>query len=317
VEAKAEQARKKEEERANRLESVVQEQRSAFEELRQAWAKEHSELQLLLEGTRKELQEVKRELQSLRDSVDKTTASQLGPVRSYASVAAGREIPSIIVTDSDSSSLSVPRTNRSKSSSSSDNRLSSISPDSSVSKRADRLKYPAVDLDLAGSTLAGEKPSAIRKRLEQAFDQHVSTRAIRCAGLTQNATNMEKIRVLFKTAEDADKAKQHQEWMGNFPGARITEGRGFPVKVDGVDKLTLFDRLESTRMKEDAIKIVNEEKGINAISIGWLSRDTAKPRGSAVIRFRSRNEAEAVLQKGILDFSGLTAETTDFLQTMF
>ena len=32
-----------------------------------------------------------------------------------------------------------------------------------------------------------------------------------------------------------------------------------------------------------------------------------------MIRFKSRSEAEAVLQKKILDLSGLTAETTDFL----
>jgi len=39
----------------------------------------------------------------------------------------------------------------------------------------------------------------------------------------------------------------------------------------------------------------------------------AKLQEAAVIRFRNRNETKSILQREVLNFLGLTAETIDFL----
>lgn len=104
----------------------------------------------------------------------------------------------------------------------------------------------------------------------------------------------------------------YKKLNATVPGVRLSVERGYPVKVDGVSKLALFETPESVNLREDAAKMVGKENRASVIRVGWLSKHIGKLYSSAVVYFKTKAEADSALQKGTLDFGGETAFTSMF-----
>ncbi|KAK4206212.1 hypothetical protein QBC37DRAFT_393585 [Rhypophila decipiens] len=184
-----------------------------------------AEVQVTRSGTKEEFRTVKSEIHAVRESVEKSVVGlQTG---SYASVAA---TPNITVTNADSW-LSVPATR----------------------------SLPSSLLNVPSNSVSPGSSGEIRKTLDRAYGNHENTKSIMCRGLTRSSKDENRVRVLFQSAEEVERVGANQEWLSDVPGVRLIVEKGYPVKVDGVNKLALFETPESIKLREDVAKMVGKE----------------------------------------------------------
>ena len=176
-------------------------------------------------------------------------------------------------------------------------------------------RMPGIDINLSSSEFAGSSPKQIRELFDQAVSEYEGTELIRSTGLTRDMRNLSIVRVLLPTPEDEDKVRKYQEWLRKFPGVQLYDELPYPVKLVRVNKLSLFSQPEATTLREDAMKIISEENGVNVRRVKWLGDSRHKGFGSAVIYLSTMKEAEKVMQKGKINIDGETAYTTVFMSS--
>ncbi|KAM7210281.1 hypothetical protein V8F06_014343 [Rhypophila decipiens] len=295
-----EELKKKEEERANRLEEIVRAQQDALKELQTAlgetraeFGQVKAELQVTRAETKEELRTVNSEVRAVRASVENQTLRERRSNPQCYSHQLGL--------------VAFRPSNQISPSSSPHVRSNSVSPGSPASQKDQRPSYPAIELDLTGTDIPKNSPGEIRKTLNRSYGNHESTKSITYRGLTRSYKDENRVRVLFQSAEEVERVRDNQEWVGDISGVRLSVERGYPVKVDGVNKLALFETMESVNLREDAAKVIGKENGASVVRVGWLSKYSGRPYGPAVVYFKTKAEADSMLQKGTLDFGGETA----------
>jgi hypothetical protein len=340
---RAEQDRKKDEERANIMTALIRELMAGAKKDREAQQQimremrlelhlikdERDEQRKALRDARTELQEVKRELQAQReatakeneelqheiqvlkgiiDRIDKSTYSTQNQGRLY-SHAASLQIPSITLTGSESNRARILSRGSTPTSSPAVSSRS-IAPDSSSSQRLSKYASIEISLDESNQVSSGD----IRKRFEQAIKKHEATNGVKCTGVIRPPGEQANFKFLVYSKEDEERVRNNLDWLSDFPGARLKGKRWYPVKANGVRKLGLFENIHDAAMKLDAARIVSEENGMEVKQVRWLSRDATKGYGSAVIFFQKEDDARYILIKGLIDIGEETAFTTEFKQ---
>ena len=126
----------------------------------------------------------------------------------------------------------------------------------------------------------------------------------------------DRINVVFRTEEEARKAREHRQWVTTaMPTARVKGEPWYPIKCDMVakeavckagegDKVTLKTEI-CERFKDD-----NSEGGLDctAYQARWLSKPNSQKRtGSLVIWLKNKLSAEHLLRKGQVLFGAYGA----------
>jgi hypothetical protein len=129
--------------------------------------------------------------------------------------------------------------------------------------------------------------------------------------------------LVFSSAEDRDRARQHPRWLTSaMPEARMRGEQWYPVKCDGVAKDAVMD-LEKDDGKTLQSGLLSEFKEQNstdtidciATKAAWLSkRHSGKRVGSLVIWLKQPAATEYLIQKGIAKFGASGAFCSKFEQ---
>ena len=160
----------------------------------------------------------------------------------------------------------------------------------------------AVSINLAAAKTDKTDYTTIRASFQSGLDRYKVTEGLQIAMLRPG--HGDRIDVIFETAEQADKARQHRNWAtSTIPGSRIQPAEWGAIKLDGVPKTgalqedgkTIIDSFAETFQKD------NTTEGVDAtvMQARWLSRpDPVRKLGSLVIWLRNKGAAERLLELG-------------------
>lgn len=104
---------------------------------------------------------------------------------------------------------------------------------------------------------------------------------------------------MLSQPEEEEKVRDHQ--------ARLRRKVMHPVKLSRVNKLALFDSLDTEKPKDNAAMIIGEENGIKIKSIWRLGRRNESLYRSVVVYLVDKSEGEVMLQRRMIDVGGETA----------
>lgn len=190
--------------------------------------------------------------------------------------------------------------------------ICSINPSSSASQQ-DTASSPHIIIDFSTaercSTIATEKPGAIRRRIDDALSDHEVTKEIKCHGISRNARDSNKYKLFFKDDTAVQTVRQNDTWLaGYFRGARLQAEQWHPIRVDSVYKGAVLKEMGGNEVKQEATQIVAEENDVQVHKIQWLSKpDSSKIHGSMVLYLARRQDAEKLLRGGRVEVDGETA----------
>lgn len=175
------------------------------------------------------------------------------------------------------------------------------------------LKGPQIVLDLSlceSETI--QKPFAeIRQKLHKLITESAGTEGINIKGMNKNANRENRYFVFVNTIEDETKARVHSQWVSShFPKAKMSPPISFPVKVNRARASAILDTATG-KVAINAKDIISDsDGGLRITQVGWLSKiGTGKLYGSLVIHLASKDKAEALLEKGVVEIGGETAYT--------
>ncbi len=129
--------------------------------------------------------------------------------------------------------------------------------------------------------------------------------------MNKDAKREHRYLVFFHTPEDEAKARIHSKWItSHFPQAKIQAPISFPIKVNRARANAVLDA-NTGRVADHAKDSVGDSNGGPKITrIGWLSKlGTGKLYGSMVVCLADKKEADAFLEKGVIEVGGETAYT--------
>src|SRR5690349_15859776 len=157
--------------------------------------------------------------------------------------------------------------------------ICSINPSSSASEQ-DTTSSAYVVIDFSGtgsSTIATEKPGAVRKRIDDALQSQEATKEIKCWGISRNPRDGHKFKVFFKDEASVQTLRENEGWLTNhFRGARLQAEQWYPVRVDSVYKGAILKDMQLNEVKEEAAQMVGEENGVQVHKIQWLSKPSGQ-----------------------------------------
>ncbi|EKG12715.1 hypothetical protein MPH_10155, partial [Macrophomina phaseolina MS6] len=139
----------------------------------------------------------------------------------------------------------------------------------------------AIELDLSEANIDTTKPGDIRARFQRALESQEATKNVKCCGLTRNASDMAKVRLLFRSKDDEETVRSNSGWLDTaFRGARMRGRQWYPVKVDSVNNTAVFNE-KRTGLRADACEMMSKENEVEIVHARWLSKPSDRPYGSA------------------------------------
>jgi hypothetical protein len=77
------------------------------------------------------------------------------------------------------------------------------------------------------STIVAEKPGTVRRRIDDALNDHDVTKEIKCHGISRNARDSNKYKLFFKDEKAVQAVRQNDAWLKDyFQGARLQPNNG-------------------------------------------------------------------------------------------
>ncbi len=250
-------------------------------------AEEIQELKELLYAQEKELAELKTMIKSIAKDVSSTkdTSKKAESMASH--------LASLHCSDRQASPEIIP------------NPVSLPSPPKSVSKDPQIV----LDLSLCEPELIQKPFSEIRQVLHTSITESAGTEGIKVKGMNKDARKEHRYFVFFNTLEDETKARVHNKWVStHFPKARMQPPISFPVKGNRARATAILDAATG-KVAVNAKDVISDSNGgLKITRIGWLSKvGTGKLYGSLVIYLANKDEAETLLEKGVVEIGGETA----------
>ena len=192
------------------------------------------------------------------------------------------------------------------------NGISSLSPKANNSRTSgsptggiptNRLRDGrAICINLAAAKTDKTDYTAIRANLQRGLDNYKVTEGLKIVMLRPGPAD--RLDVIFETADQADKARQHRNWAtSSIPGSRIQPAEWGAIKLSGVPKSSVLREDGKTIVESfaEAFQKDNTTDGMDAtvMQSRWLSRpDPIRKLGSLVIWLRNKGTAERLLEYG-------------------
>ncbi len=172
---------------------------------------------------------------------------------------------------------------------------------------------PQIILDLSQCEPESiQKPFAeIRQLFHTSITDSPSTEGIKIKGMNKNAKREYRYFVFINTLEDETKARVHNKWVStHFPEARMQSPISFPIKVNCARATAILDANTGKVAFNAKDSVSDSNSGLKITRIRLLSKlGTGKLYGSLVIYLADKDQAEALLGKGIVEIRGETAYT--------
>ena len=263
----------------NSLREIVIQQEETIKEMQEENRKEHQENK---KEHQKNTAALKTELKSIKAIVQETTVRQ----PTYSEIAARGVQPTNGIV-SPASKANNGRTSGSPTGGTPTNRV-----------RDGR----AVCINLAAAKADKTDYMATRANLQRGLDNHKVTEGLKVVMLRPGPAD--RLDVIFETADQADKARQHRNWAtSSIPGSRIQPAEWGAIKLSGVPKSSVLREDGKTIIESfaEAFQKDNTTDGMDAtvMQSRWLSRrDPVRKLGSLVIWLRNKGTAERLLEYG-------------------
>ena len=182
------------------------------------------------------------------------------------------------------------------------------------STEAARKDERAISID-TGRTKAEKADFAlVKERLQNGLDKAKVTEGLKIEFLRPGPG--ERIEVVFKDKEQAEKARKHTQWVtGQMPGTRIKGEEWYPIKCDMVAKQAVIDEKASDdkTLKTTVCQDFGKDNSVGghdftAMKVHWLSKaDVTKKVGSLVIWLKNKLAADYLLRNGTAIFGATGA----------
>ena len=109
-----------------------------------------------------------------------------------------------------------------------------------MSTEAARRDERAVSIDTGRTKAEKANFTLVKEKLQKGLDKAKVTEGLRIAFLRPGPG--ERIEVVFKDKEQAEKARKHTQWgTGQMPGTRVKGEEWYPIKCDMVAKQAVID----------------------------------------------------------------------------
>ncbi|EXA29691.1 hypothetical protein FOVG_18835 [Fusarium oxysporum f. sp. pisi HDV247] len=132
-------------------------------------------------------------------------------------------------------------------------------------------------------------PTMIRKTVEQEMRQSSDQPHWRCVAVTRDGRNANRLRIIGKNEEEIQKIKAILETR-NAPGARVLRDQLYPIKVDNMNRMVVFD--QEFNVLPGAMEISSQENEVQIAKVAWLSRKVnPKAYGSMVVYLTKSTDA--------------------------
>jgi hypothetical protein len=156
-------------------------------------------------------------------------------------------------------------------------------------------------------------PTMIRKTVEQEMRQSSDQPHWRCAAVTRDGRNANRLRVIGRNEEEIQKIKTILETR-KAPGARVLQDQLYPIKVDSMNRMAVFG--QEFNVLPGAMEILSHENEVQIAKVAWLSRKVnPKSYGSMVVYLTKSTDAKRLLQEHYFLVAGESAYTSVFEQT--
>lgn len=190
--------------------------------------------------------------------------------------------------------------------------ICSMNPSNSASQQnIASSPYVVIDLSQAEQQqiLAAEKPGKIRRWIDEALQEQDATRDVKCDGISRSPRDSNKFRVFFKDEATAQVIRANDSWLQErFRGTRLQAEQWYPVRVDSVYKGGVLTSMEGAEPRPEAAPMIAKENEVQVHKLQWLSKaDVNKVHGSLVLYLGSRQDAEKLLRKGLVEVDGEAA----------
>ena len=190
--------------------------------------------------------------------------------------------------------------------------ICSMNPSSSASQQ-NNASSPYVVIDFTQAerqqALVAEKPGKIRQWIDEALQEQDATKDVKCEGISRSPRDNNRFRVFFKDECTAKAVRANDSWVQErFRGTRLQAEQWYPIRVDSVYKGGVLTSMEGAEPKPEATQMIAKENEVQVHRLQWLSKaDVNKVHGSMVLYLGSRQDAEKLLHKGMVEVDGETA----------
>ncbi|KAF4971651.1 hypothetical protein FSARC_1584, partial [Fusarium sarcochroum] len=155
-------------------------------------------------------------------------------------------------------------------------------------------------------------PVMIRKTVEQEMRKSSDQSHWRCAAVTRDGRNANRLRIIGRNEEELQKIKSILETR-KAPGARVLRDQLYPIKVDSMNRMAVFD--QEFNVLPGAMETLSNENEVQIAKVAWLSRKVnPKTYGSMVVYLTKRSDVRRLLQDHYFLVAGESAYTSVFEQ---
>jgi hypothetical protein len=134
--------------------------------------------------------------------------------------------------------------------------ICSIHQSSSASQQG-TASSPHVAIDFSTTercrAILAEKPGVVRRRIDDALNDHDVTKEIKCHGISRNARASNKYKLFFKDEKAVQTVTQNDAWLKHyFQGARLQAEQWHPIRVDSVYRGAVLKEMGGNEVNEEA-----------------------------------------------------------------
>jgi hypothetical protein len=198
----------------------------------------------------------------------------------------------------------------------------SVSLSSTIARPEQKPKTATLAIDLTNvdsSTLpTTASASDIKARVTAALSADPQTVNVEVKGIQWGS--MGRLVLILASEKQRRIVFEHQEWLNKLaPGAKLAGEQWYPIKCDGVRKAAVVKE-DGWTLREDIKEMIEQENTHSADfpicvrKVNWLSKQSDRPAGSLVVYLTSKEAAEELLQRQVIDIGGQATFTKPFIR---
>lgn len=184
---------------------------------------------------------------------------------------------------------------------------SAISPATQMARTA--LGLPSIKINLRTATMETKQlltdPTLTKTTINNELSKDQNTKQVQVEGVKSTPGN--SLKVFVNSEEDARVLQQNQAWLEKLQGARLGQEPWYPIKIDDVRKIDVF---ENGELREDFKDMFQQENEAQAQRISWLSGP--KPYGSMIAYLSKASDASRLLHRKMVQIRGEVSFTSEY-----
>lgn len=150
----------------------------------------------------------------------------------------------------------------------------------------------------------------IRKTIERELRAMENKEQWRCAAVTKEARNPNRVKVICRSEEEARFVKEAIQ-KTTTPGLKVLRDKLYPIKVDNANRTAVIDN--AGNVLPGAAEALGTENEVSIARVAWLSKkDSGKDYGSMVVYLTKACDAKRLLDENYFHLNGESGYTNPF-----